>query len=81
VSGEETAGSGGLPWGRLGDLLAASLDNNEAVLAYLDQAVPAAQREEPQFIRGLVTAVVESCIGTQLLFINLSTRLQICPLI
>jgi len=63
--GPEPAG-GGLPWARLEDLLAATLENNEEVLAFLDQAVPPTQREEQAFIRGLVTAVVESCIGTHL---------------
>lgn len=60
-------------WARVNDLLGQSTDNNEVIITILEEAVSEQEREDPQFIRTLVTSVVESCIGNRFIILVFSS--------
>lgn len=73
------------PWSHLSSLLARPATSNEEIIAYLDQAL-ASQVEETQFIRSIVTAVVESALdglGGPNVRVKLNDKILInrCPIL
>ena len=49
-------------WVQVNEMLSKNAENAD-IIAFLEEAVNEAEREEPKFIRALVTAVTESCLG------------------
>ena len=62
-SREKSGNCSDMLWSQVNEMLVAKNAENADVIAFLEQAVNEAARDEPQFIRALVTTVIESCLG------------------